>query len=576
MSEAELGDATAGPDWNRIGLLHVGPEPAAGVRWWEQRFGHIEAMAVCRDEGLATEARRSGVPALSATLEDLALDAVVPHVLVFEELDQCEDLNALERLLELAARAARDAMVIIHRARYAGERASATRPVASVGRVCQSLNRLGLAPYAFAPLRPHYATRPGPRHVVVVPTRPLGRDEWNDLFDVARAVPHDVPLEPLLAKKRSVSLVSTAGARRERYDRDDIAVSATHPAAPVLLPDPVSLSGAIADVSRLAHGYAAPPVTAGVVRGGAAVMSEGCVITARRELVLESASRLSFGRELAARRPGLVAELASAPQDPDPSPILVLPNPRRPSYYHWWLDCLPRIWIVDEHTSDGGCRLLAPPHLYDFELETLEMLGFGERVKHQQEPVVGYAELLLSPGLAWRDLPSPAIEDFVRWVRARTQTPLPPQSSGRIYVSRASARRRRVANEDEVCEGLAACGFETLELDGMPVRDQIALFSAAEAVVAPHGAGLTNLMFCRGGTHVVELFSVGGFHDSCYRRMAAICGQHYHAVVGPSATGTDELSRHGKRTHEDDMRIDVAALVRFAHDNLAAPVAHGG
>ena len=40
----------------------------------------------------------------------------------------------------------------------------------------------------------------------------------------------------------------------------------------------------------------------------------------------------------------------------------------------------------------------------------------------------------------------------------------------------------------------------------MSVAEQVELFVYADVVVAPHGAGLTNLLFCREGTRIVEIF----------------------------------------------------------------------
>lgn len=42
-------------------------------------------------------------------------------------------------------------------------------------------------------------------------------------------------------------------------------------------------------------------------------------------------------------------------------------------------------------------------------------------------------------------------------------------------------------------------------LENMPLLDQIALFYGASCVVAQHGAGLSNILFCRPGTKVIEI-----------------------------------------------------------------------
>ncbi|HLO51183.1 MAG TPA: glycosyltransferase family 61 protein, partial [Kamptonema sp.] len=66
---------------------------------------------------------------------------------------------------------------------------------------------------------------------------------------------------------------------------------------------------------------------------------------------------------------------------------------------------------------------------------------------------------------------------------------------------------RRVMNEDDVMEELGKFGFVRIFLESMPLQEQIALFFHAKVIVAPHGSGLTNTIFCQPGTKVIELVS---------------------------------------------------------------------
>jgi hypothetical protein len=50
-------------------------------------------------------------------------------------------------------------------------------------------------------------------------------------------------------------------------------------------------------------------------------------------------------------------------------------------------------------------------------------------------------------------------------------------------------------NETEVESGLKSYGFKTYLLEKMSLREQVILFAQAKIVIAPHGAGLTNLIF---------------------------------------------------------------------------------
>ena len=64
---------------------------------------------------------------------------------------------------------------------------------------------------------------------------------------------------------------------------------------------------------------------------------------------------------------------------------------------------------------------------------------------------------------------------------------------------------RPLVNEDEVVDALARLGFTPIKPETLSFADQVRLFRGAEAIVAPHGAELTNLGFCRPGCVVLEL-----------------------------------------------------------------------
>jgi capsular polysaccharide biosynthesis protein len=61
-----------------------------------------------------------------------------------------------------------------------------------------------------------------------------------------------------------------------------------------------------------------------------------------------------------------------------------------------------------------------------------------------------------------------------------------------------------VRNEEALMRTLRSLGFRRYDLEDLPPKKQILLFQEADVVVAPHGAGLANLLFATGVT-VVEL-----------------------------------------------------------------------
>jgi hypothetical protein len=94
-----------------------------------------------------------------------------------------------------------------------------------------------------------------------------------------------------------------------------------------------------------------------------------------------------------------------------------------------------------------------------------------------------------------------------------------------IYVTRRNAPNRRLLNENELLDGLRAYlpSLELVELESLPFLDQINLFRESRIIIAPHGGGLTNLLFCREGTKIVEIHTNGAtpafWHTSFLRKL---------------------------------------------------------
>ncbi|MFK7849069.1 MAG: DUF563 domain-containing protein [Rhodothermales bacterium] len=133
-------------------------------------------------------------------------------------------------------------------------------------------------------------------------------------------------------------------------------------------------------------------------------------------------------------------------------------------------------------------------------------------------------------------------------VQALSQLPdQPNKRSRRIYLSRRNAQTRRVLNELEVETVLHSHGFETAQTDQMNLIEQIALFSKAEIIVGPHGAGLANMVFAK-APRVIEFLPSDLWDLGYFIGLNASCGGSYSGIV---FDGTSP---------NDDMTVDIDAL----------------
>jgi len=184
-------------------------------------------------------------------------------------------------------------------------------------------------------------------------------------------------------------------------------------------------------------------------------------------------------------------------------------------YFHWMVDLLPRIEILRR----AGIRLdqidwfVVNNYESQFQKETLTALGIPPEkiLASDRHPHIQAEELIVPSFGSYLGWLQPWGLKFLREVFL-TPKVLSKVSSKRaflerIYISREKAKYRRVLNEGEVQEILRQNGFVTVSPESMSLEEQIAMFAGAKIIIAPHGSGLTNIIFSQPGTKVIEIIS---------------------------------------------------------------------
>lgn len=210
---------------------------------------------------------------------------------------------------------------------------------------------------------------------------------------------------------------------------------------------------------------------------------------------------------------------------------VLLALPLYSNYYHWMVELLPRVQLLDDHPAWSRLPLIVPASLPSFARESLRIAGLADRVVFLPNGLHRFDSLLVPSLLSPPSHPSPRAVD---WLRTRLGKPMLPadQRRRRLYVSRRDAGARFACNEAAVEAMLGRFGFETVVMSGLSVEQQIALFASAEVIVGIHGASLTNLAFTESGACVIELFQEAWFTNAFYH-LATIRGHHYGYLVCP-------------------------------------------
>jgi hypothetical protein len=206
------------------------------------------------------------------------------------------------------------------------------------------------------------------------------------------------------------------------------------------------------------------------------------------------------------------------------------------NYYHFVCEVLPLVFALMRDDGWGDRPVYVGADLPPFVFEYLHLLGLDRQCRPLPRGVYTAHRLRVPtfPGLS--SSPSP---DHLLAVRHSCLDAVGPSAEPRrrLYISRADAPDRRVVNEPELLHLLADFGFERVTLSNKSVPEQIRLFQSAEFIIAPHGAGTTNLLFAPSDCGLLELMGPT-IHSWSFMVIASTLGQPY-GYVGCAERGSD-------------------------------------
>lgn len=211
--------------------------------------------------------------------------------------------------------------------------------------------------------------------------------------------------------------------------------------------------------------------------------------------------------------------------------------------WHFLFDSLPKIKLIEDAgmSLDDFEHILIDSFKMPYVAEALNKLGIDRKkvIESEERPFISTDEITYVT-LGCLLPPDPWV---LHWLRSIFLPDTPPSAATRkIFISRAGATRRRLHSEETIVKRLKANGFEAVALEDLSFCEQVKLMSEAKAVVASHGAGLTNVTWCPPGTKVVELFSAE-YVNVCYWNISRMLALDYAFALGEPTIGKDLPTR---------------------------------
>jgi hypothetical protein len=191
------------------------------------------------------------------------------------------------------------------------------------------------------------------------------------------------------------------------------------------------------------------------------------------------------------------------------------------NHSHWLTAHLPKLVLL--RARGGLGHVLLPRRLTPVMAASLRMLGLDPEGFPRFEPggVLEVDELTAVQSDRFRP-------ELLRPVR-EALAPLGLEPRRRVFVSRARAQGRHLLEEETLWPALERRGFERVMMEEHDFAGQIRLMAETAILVAPHGAGLTNMMFCAPGAHVVEIADTAYPNPNFYA-LASAMGLNYWLV----------------------------------------------
>ncbi|MFD0694229.1 glycosyltransferase family 61 protein [Paenibacillus sp. GCM10027628] len=232
-------------------------------------------------------------------------------------------------------------------------------------------------------------------------------------------------------------------------------------------------------------------------------------------------------------------------------------------YYHWMLDVLPRLHIMKQCGIQADAYIINGRRMAPFQYETLEALGIPkEKVIVSHSGLHLQAKKLIIPHFS-RGIRPKWVCDFLRQELMINKKIEPVKGFERIFISRANAGKRKLLNEEEVMGLLAKYGFQSIRLEEKSVAEQIQIFASAKVVVAPHGAGLTNVLFSDPGTKVIEFLAPSLVHN-CYPILSSLLGHRHYYIIGEGERPPEYVDPHDRKANITVRLSDVREILKMA------------
>lgn len=195
-------------------------------------------------------------------------------------------------------------------------------------------------------------------------------------------------------------------------------------------------------------------------------------------------------------------------------------------YFHWMTDVLPRLLSI-RHLYDKYILLLPENYQAHFILSTLEVFQINSLYRIPTNSYIKVKKLIMPGHIAGPGNYNEEIMKKIRGIFYNYFSESLTNIGEKIYVSRRKAKYRKIINEEEVVDLLEKYGFKEIYFEDFTLAEQVCIARNARVLISIHGGNLTNIMFMKPGSFVLEFRKLGDDHNNAYFSLASAMDVNY-------------------------------------------------
>lgn len=223
------------------------------------------------------------------------------------------------------------------------------------------------------------------------------------------------------------------------------------------------------------------------------------------------------------------------------------------NHSHWLTAHLPKLlWLRNHNLLD---KVILPPNRSAAMNESISMLGLqpDDFLIYNENHPLFVKQLTIMDTDRFR----PELLRLVPDAYGVNEVEAP---SKRVFISRAKASRRKLINEDEVWSLLEPHGFQRVFMEELSFREQVKLMKETSILIAPHGAGMTNMLFCPPGAQIVEIADLNFPNPNFYAVASAM--KHQYWIINAQSVGDAHPLEKDMTVNPIELKEILSSLIR--------------